>query len=352
MMVSVIVPIYKVEAYLKKCIKSIQNQTYSNLEIILVDDGSPDGCGAICDRYAKEDTRIRVIHKENGGLSDARNKGLDIATGEYILFVDSDDYIHPQMVEILLQHLEVVDADMAVCGFKTVEENEEVIFDCFDICETAGREKKTEVVGIDAGEVFEGQAVMNNLQYKNLLTVVAWNKLYKAELFAELRYPKGRVQEDEFLVHHILHLCRRTVYIPTELYYYLQRTSSIMGEVKYSVVRDGWLAYGERLAFLQEKGYMAMGVFTKLHMLHYICSFYSELSEKPEAEELLNEWRIVFAELYEEECVQEAFVNKQRQMYKYFVIKPQLYYNKKIRLEKREACVQKIKQTLKRFLLH
>ena len=205
-LISVIVPIYKVEAYLKKCIKSIQNQTYSNLEIILVDDGSPDGCGAICDRYAKEDTRIRVIHKENGGLSDARNKGLDIATGEYILFVDSDDYIHPQMVEILLQHLEVVDADMAVCGFKTVEENEEVIFDCFDICETAGREKKTEVVGIDAGEVFEGQAVMNNLQYKNLLTVVAWNKLYKAELFAELRYPKGRVQEDEFLVHHILHL--------------------------------------------------------------------------------------------------------------------------------------------------
>ncbi len=345
MMVSVIVPIYKVEAYLEKCIKSIQNQTYTDLEIILVDDGSPDRCGAICDRYAEEDARIKVIHKENGGLSDARNKGLDIAAGEYILFVDSDDYIHPQMVEMLLEQLQTTDADIAVCRFKQVQENEEVRFEDF----ISGRTEGTSVKEL---EVFEGQAIVENLQYKNLLTVVAWNKLYKAELFEKLRYPKGRIHEDEFLIHHILHLCKKTVYIETELYYYLQRTGSIMGEIKFEGVRDGWIAYEERLAFLQKCNYERMVLFTKLHMLHYICKFYQKMENRTEAEAFLCEWRRKFAELYEDKGVQENLTKEQLQVYKCFVIKPQLYYNKKIRLEKREACVQKIKKTLKKFLKH
>ena len=344
-MVSVIVPIYKVEAYLEKCIKSIQNQTYTDLEIILVDDGSPDGCGAICDRYAEEDARIKVIHKENGGLSDARNKGLDIAVGEYILFVDSDDYIHPQMVEILLHHLKKTEADIAVCSFSQVEVKEEVVFPQYH---TAGLIEYEEA---DAQiEIFDGVAVMNNLQYKNLLTVVAWNKLYKAELFEKLRYPKNRLQEDEFFVHHILHLCKKTVYITKELYYYVQRSGSIMGEIKYPVIKDGWIAYKERLVFMRENEYTEMELFTKLHMLHYICCFYRELSRKAEAELLLKEWRTTFIELYQQDDVQTALTKEQKQMYKYFVIRPQLYYNKKIGIEKREACVRKIKQTLKSYV--
>lgn len=347
-MVSIIVPIYKVEAYLEKCIKSIQNQTYSDLEIILVDDGSPDDCGAICDKYAEADSRIRVVHKENGGLSDARNKGLDIATGDYILFVDSDDYIHPQMVEILLEKLETADADIAICRFRQVGENEEVVFEDF-ISDGATESSQKEATGscVKETEVFEGQAIMDNLQYKNLLTVVAWNKLYKAELFEELRYPKGRIHEDEFLIHHILHLCKKTVYIATELYYYLQRVGSIMGEVKFDGVRDGWIAYEERLAFLQKYNYEQMLLFTKLHMLHYVCKFYQQLDNKPETGDFLCEWRKKFVELYEEKTVQEKLTKEQLREYKYFVIRPQLYYNKKIRSEKREACVQKIKQTLK-----
>lgn len=343
-MVSIIVPIYKVEAYLEKCIQSIQNQTYKEVEIILVDDGSPDGCGKICDAYAEEDARIKVIHKENGGLSDARNKGLDIAVGDYILFVDSDDYIHPQMVEILLTNLQYTDADMVVCGFKQVWEKDEVVFPEFTSNAVA------EGIKGEAGktvEVFRGQDVMNNLQYKNLLTVVAWNKLYKAELFQEIRYPKGRIHEDEFLTHHILHLCKKTAYIKEELYYYLQRSDSIMGEVKYIGVRDGWIAYEERLAFLREHGYEQMVLFTKLHMLHYICKFYCRLENRPEAEVFLSGWREKFAELYEQKAVQEILTKEQLQQYKYFVIRPQLYYNKKIRSEKREARVRKIKQTLK-----
>lgn len=341
-MVSIIVPIYKVEAYLEKCIKSIQNQTYTDLEIILVEDGSPDGCGAICDKYAKEDKRIRVIHKENGGLSDARNKGLDIAAGEYIAFVDSDDYIHPKMIEILMYHLQKAGADLAVCGFRQVEENEEVTFPEYSIAEAV---KSAGAVG--AAEIFTGETVMNNLQHKNLLTVVAWNKLYKAELFKERRYPAGKIHEDEFIIHHILHRCKKTVYIKNELYYYLQRAGSIMGEIKYASVSDGWEAYRERLAFMQENQYAEMVLFTKLHMLHYICKFYQNLENRPEAEGLLSEWRNRFAELYEEKEVQENLAEEQARYYKYFVIRPQLYYNKKGNAEKRKARAQRIKQMVK-----
>ena len=347
-MVSVIVPIYKVEAYLEKCIKSIQNQTYRDLEIILVDDGSPDSCGAICDAYAKDDARIKVVHKENGGLSDARNKGLDIASGDYILFVDSDDFIHPRMAEILFNNLQAADADIAVCGFKQVEETDEVVFPNF--IRGVSTADKNRIEDTENAEIFEGQAIMNNLQYKNLLTVVAWNKLYKAEIFKHLRYPKGRIHEDEFLIHHVLHLCSRIVYIKNELYYYLTRTDSIMGEVKFVGVKDVWTAYEERLAFLQKHGYEEMVLFTKLHMLHCICKFYCKLENKPETEKFLCEWRKKFVELYEEEKVQAALTEEQLQMYKYFVIRPQLYYNKQIKAKKREACVQKIKQTLKKYM--
>lgn len=334
-MVSVIVPIYKVEAYLEKCIKSIQNQTYTDLEIILVDDGSPDGCGAICDRYAEADKRIRVIHKENGGLSDARNCGLDAATGEFIAFVDSDDFIHPQMVEILLHNAVQKEADIAVCLFKEVTENEKVSFTRYspdDIAEDA------------SAEVFEGAAVMNNLQHKNLLTVVAWNKLYRAELFKKLRYPKGYLHEDEFLVHQILYLCHRSVYVGKELYYYLQRAGSIMGEIKYANVKDGWLAYKERLGFVLKNGYPEMALYTKLHMLHYICRLYGKMNQKEDAEALLKEWRTAFAELYQQESVRSALTKEQKQLYKYFVIRPQLYYYKKRQAELIAECVHKIKR--------
>ncbi|MBO7334370.1 MAG: glycosyltransferase, partial [Lachnospiraceae bacterium] len=116
-LISVIVPVFEVEKYLKECIESILNQTYTNLEIILVDDGSPDKCGEICEEYAKTDNRIIVIHHENKGLSSARNRGLDIATGDYIGFVDSDDKIAPDMFEILLNNLKQYDADISICGF-------------------------------------------------------------------------------------------------------------------------------------------------------------------------------------------------------------------------------------------
>ena len=159
-LISIIVPVYDVEPYLRKCIDSILIQSYRDLEIILVDDGSPDNCGAICDEYAEKDKRIKVIHKKNGGLSDARNAGLDIATGEYIGFVDSDDWVMPDMYEYLYKAVKEYDADMSVCGYydywgKTISGRY-----CQDIQVYKGQ---------------EGIKALLDLKFGNYV----WNKLYK-----------------------------------------------------------------------------------------------------------------------------------------------------------------------------
>ena len=167
--ISVVVPIYKVEKYIHKCIQSILAQTYKNLEIILVDDGSPDRCGAICDSYAKEDPRIKVIHKQNGGLSDARNAGIDAAEGGFIGFVDSDDYIAPQMYEQLIKQLVKYNADIAVCKSISVKENQEAVF-----------------TDSDTVRVYEDNAARAMI-YDNDFTVNAWNKLYRSKLFNNIQ---------------------------------------------------------------------------------------------------------------------------------------------------------------------
>ena len=180
-LISVIVPIYKVEKYLKRCIESIINQTYHNLEIILVDDGSPDKCGEMCEEYSKKDKRIKVIHKENGGLSDARNKGLEIATGKYIGFVDSDDFIDKDMYKVLYNNLKNNNADMSICSIYQFENEEEIV---------KGYNKNETVITYNKQEMF------NNFYDDLLRNVVAWNKLYKADIFKDIKYPKGKAVEE------------------------------------------------------------------------------------------------------------------------------------------------------------
>ena len=187
-------PIYKVEPYLRRAIDSIIKQSYSNLEIILVDDGSPDKCGEICDEYGLLDDRIKVIHKENGGLSDARNAGLDIAAGEYIAFVDSDDYIAGDYVETLLAALNEHDADVAMCAYAVTSslEYDGSIFE-------AGHDDDKKRDG--AIEVCSREELLKNLYDANhcdaTYFIVAWNKLYKASLWEGIRFPKGKIHEDE-----------------------------------------------------------------------------------------------------------------------------------------------------------
>lgn len=216
--ISVIVPVYKVEKYLIKCVDSILAQTYKNLEIILVDDGSPDACPRICDQFAKLDDRIIVIHKENGGLSDARNAGLDIAKGEYIGFVDSDDYISPVMYETLLNRILLDKSELAVCEYVRVYDSDE-------------REKIEKKLHRARKRCYSPNEFISEMFLQcNGAYVVAWNKLYKNEIFNTLRFPIGKQHEDEFIIHHVIAQCKKISYIEDEMYYYRQREGSIISK--------------------------------------------------------------------------------------------------------------------------
>lgn len=208
--ISIIVPVYKVEEYLDCCIQSIVDQTYRDLEIILVDDGSPDGCGAMCDAWAEKDGRIKVIHKENGGLSDARNAGLEMAEGKYIAFVDSDDWIRPEMYEKLLAAMEKEKADISACN----------ILSCFPDGESA--------YGCDEYTVGDPEKILSMLYDDTKYPVCAWNKLYRRELWDALRFPVGKICEDAFTTYRLVDKARKIVQIPEALYCYRIRESSIM----------------------------------------------------------------------------------------------------------------------------
>ncbi len=243
-LISIVVPIYKVEKYLEKCVESICNQTYRNLEIILVDDGSPDQCGAMCEEYASKDDRIKVIHKKNGGLSDARNAGIDVAKGTYIGFVDSDDYIHPSMFEILYKAVKENDAEISVCNFFKVEDGEYVNYKGISNVNSVVFDTEREY----AQYAFEEKTM-------DFFTV-AWNKLYKRELFDEIRYPFGKIHEDEFTTYKLFHLSKKAVYVKEDLYFYVQRAGSIMANGFDERSFHKLEAYEERLnRYAKEKRY-------------------------------------------------------------------------------------------------
>lgn len=217
-LVSVIVPIYKVEKWLSQCLESILRQTYANLEIILVDDGSPDRCGQICDQFAAKDSRIVVIHKENGGVSEARNYGLDRATGEYIGFVDPDDYVEPDMIERLIEDLEREKAEIAACNF--IREYEIA-------CQypQAAAEYQIKQRAAVTGEKF----IYLQGKYQTF-GVALWNKLYRKEIWNGICFPVGKVHEDWFVFYQIIYPCRRIVCDPYVGYHYRIRKDGIIGQ--------------------------------------------------------------------------------------------------------------------------
>ena len=216
-LISIVVPIYNVKEYLDACIKSIINQTYKNIEIILVDDGSTDGCADLCDEYKKFDSRIRVIHKENGGLSDARNTGLEVASGVYIVFIDSDDYVNVNMVKELYDAIIKTNSDISICKFKRVKSE---IIDIYE-----NKENKSL-------EILSGKRVIEEVYGGNgeEISFVAWNKMYKKDLFYdnEIRYPKGRIYEDTFTTYKLLYYSKAIAIIDKYLYYYRVREGSII----------------------------------------------------------------------------------------------------------------------------
>lgn len=211
-LISVIIPIYKVEKYIVRCVESIVNQTYTNLEIILVDDGSPDNCPQICDDYAEKDNRIKVVHKENGGLSDARNAGMKVATGDYISFIDSDDYVSIDFIETLYSAMLRENSDIVECEIVRFYENEiPNIKDNLNI------------------ESFDTEKGLSLLIDDNKFHQHVWNKLYKSKFALKVPFEKGKLNEDEFWTYQVFGRAEKVTKIYKTIYFYLQRESSIMG---------------------------------------------------------------------------------------------------------------------------
>jgi glycosyltransferase involved in cell wall biosynthesis len=197
-------------------------QTYTDIEVLLIDDGSTDSSGSICDSFAEQDARIKVFHKDNGGLSDARNFGLDKATGDYVAFVDGDDYIHHQMFQIMIRLLEETGCNMSVCKFERIDEKDSV------------EEIDYDVDYLDY-YTLENKDAMQDL---TLVEVIACNKVYKRDIFENIRYPKGRFHEDEYVIYSLLLQCEKLVVVDLKLYFYIMRSDSITHRMSEKRMRD------------------------------------------------------------------------------------------------------------------
>ncbi len=217
--ISVIIPVYKVERYLDACVASVAGQTYPDLEIILVDDGSPDNCPALCDAWAAKDTRIRVIHRPNGGLSAARNSGLDIATGDFITFVDSDDKLEPQTLERALTAQQNTDADLVIFNLVYTDEHDKPLekpdFTVF----------RDEILTVE--QLWEKYFVLDD---RCIYYAIACNRLYKCEIFSTLRFRQGKRYEDMFIMPHVLGRCKTVACMSYQGYRYIQHNGSIMSQ--------------------------------------------------------------------------------------------------------------------------
>ena len=282
-LISVVVPIYKVERYLSACVDSIVNQTYSNLEIILVDDGSPDKCPEICDEYAKQDNRIRVIHQENGGLSAARNAGIDIASGDFLTFIDSDDFVAKNYVELLYNGVFKFDADISIATFFTFSKEDELKIYCNDLpFEEITKEECFRRYGALKAEL-------------SMSFISACNKLYKKDLFASVRFPMGKLYEDAFSTYKLLDKAKRIVFTLTQLYYYRMNPLSILGQSFREKHLEMVEAFRSGFDFFDEKGQNEIAsLFIPPMLMREIYCWWGVrfvLKNKKKAGDVLNDYR-------------------------------------------------------------
>lgn len=262
-LISVIVPVYKVEPYLARCVDSILAQTLGDFELWLVDDGSPDGCPALCDAYAARDERVRVIHKKNGGLSSARNAALDKFTGQYVCFVDSDDFIPSDALETLYFAMTETEADIAVSNMKSCDEN--------------GKEEEL-FAPVASLTILEGDSILSTLNRPN-----APGKLYRSEIYQTIRFPEGRLYEDVFVYHKVLAQCRRMVLTGKVGYYYMIRSDSIMRasyDIRFTDIVD---AIRERYEWLDAIGQRQLANEARLFIYSRVAVAYAHLDKKDPA---------------------------------------------------------------------
>lgn len=272
--ISIIVPVYKVESYLNKCIDSILNQTFEDFELILVNDGSPDKCGEICEDYAKKDSRIRVFHKENGGQATARNFGIDVARGEYIGFVDSDDYIEPEMYEVLYNMCINDNCDMVNCSSKIYFNNK---------IKVNGNGEKVIHSKKEAMRV-----VIEGLLYDECL----WSKLIKKSVLKDLRMPVGIIYEDTAFVYKIVDKCERIGYMGVPMYNYIKREDSTMDRAVKEIRTDAILVYKEMYEFVKNK-YPDIADIVRLKLSNTCISIMNTIIKQDEFNIYINKYREV-----------------------------------------------------------
>ena len=311
-LISVIIPVYKVEAYLAACVESVLAQTYQNFELILVDDGSPDNCPQMCDAFATRDSRIRVIHKENGGLSSARNAGIDIAKGEYLAFLDSDDLWSPLFLERLYGAIQETGADFSVCLFQRF---------CNDPPE--GLPVTAETESLTQRQAFE---CFFNERNENM--VVAPNKLYCRHLFDAVRYPVGQIHEDEAVIHEIIGGAKNVAWVAEAHYYYRQAPDSIT-TAKFSLKRlDETYAKERRIAWFEAHDMHDLADRTRVIYLANLMRLYrtvqQELDDRGAARKACSKLYATFKSVYNTELVRQESL-KMRLRCMLFVVLPKLY---------------------------
>ncbi len=251
-LISVIVPVFRVEKYLNRCVDSLIGQTYSDIEIILVDDGSDDNCPAICDEYASKDNRIKVIHQKNGGLSAARNAGINAANGKYLAFVDSDDCVSKFFIEYLYRAIVDTNSQISQCNY--VDFSDEIPNENVEYC---------------FSQTFSNNQMLKNLENNKMKisTVVAWTKLYDASLFEDVKYTEGKLHEDEFTTYRLIDKAEKVAFVDSPLYFYFQNSSGITGQKYNSRRLDGIDALMERYSYYRDKGYSDLLSATATHIV-------------------------------------------------------------------------------------
>lgn len=294
-LVSIIIPIYNVKPYLQMCMDSVLRQSYSNLEIILVNDGSTDGSEEIAERYIERDKRVSLIHQVNMGLSAARNTGIRKSTGKYIYLLDSDDMLHPQAIESMVYLMQKECGDIVIGNFKYIEEEENPLQSIpIDL---------SRIEDLNTKRVLTGKDFL--LETGNLLNVVAWGKLYKRETFDLIEYPVGRLHEDRYVTYKILYPLTKVVVIEEQHYYYRKRNNSITSQKNMERrIRDTLAAYEEAIEFYGEKSDYILWAYSlknKINCLRQLVDNASNEQEKIQNIEILNK---------EYDVIQKCYRNK------------------------------------------
>ena len=313
-MISVIIPVYKVEKYLDECIMSVVSQTYKDIEVIIVDDGSPDSCPQICDNWAKKDSRIRVIHQENAGLSVARNIALEAANGEYIAFVDSDDFIHPLMLEKLYQALTESNADISMCGF-----------DYFVDGTCSFKQIKESKMSDERNTI----QLLSHTDFVDLfadlevpITAVVWNKLYKKEVISDTVFKPGVLIEDIRFISELAHRIDKVVSVNEKLYFYRNRERSIMHYKKDVLIHKANAFEDCILSFIKSESDTFIKKYISSCLNKVANSIILLQKDKEEYKDIINSLRQWYVKIYDKYRKQFGISSAKLWLYRYF---PKMY---------------------------